>query len=248
MIDLRQGRWQDVLGDVEADCLCTDPPFSARTHKGHDDAVSSTRLAGEEKRQRVDRRNGTVYSVGVSRRSGIDFPPLSDADARDLVASWVPRVRGWICILTDHLLGPVFSAALEEAGRYVFSPLACVESGSRVRLVGDGPSQWTTWLIVARPRGKPFSTWGTLRGAYVGTRSYEPRAMVGGKPLWLMKLIIADYTREGDLVVDPFAGSGTTLVAAHRLGRSAIGAELDPGRYALASERLSLEQRQIALL
>jgi site-specific DNA-methyltransferase (adenine-specific) len=54
-----------------------------------------------------------------------------------------------------------------------------------------------------------------------------------------MRAIIRDYTRPGDLIVDPFAGSGTTLLAARLEGRRAIGAELDPKTFALAVKRLS---------
>lgn len=35
MIDLRVGRWQDVLQGVEVDCVCVDPPYGARTHEGN---------------------------------------------------------------------------------------------------------------------------------------------------------------------------------------------------------------------
>lgn len=43
----------------------------------------------------------------------------------------------------------------------------------------------------------------------------------------------------GDLVIDPFAGGGTTLLAAAIEGRRCIGAEFDPETYAKAVRRLS---------
>jgi DNA modification methylase len=62
-----------------------------------------------------------------------------------------------------------------------------------------------------------------------------------------MSDIVRDYSRPGDLVVDPYAGAGTTLLAAHRIGRRAVGAEMDQGRFELARERLDREGRQIGL-
>jgi site-specific DNA-methyltransferase (adenine-specific) len=48
------------------------------------------------------------------------------------------------------------------------------------------------------------------------------------KPLKLMSYLITMGSREGDLVLDPFCGSGTTLEAANLLKRRFIGCELDP--------------------
>lgn len=58
------------------------------------------------------------------------------------------------------------------------------------------------------------------------------------KPLDVIGPLIAYASNPGDLVLDPFCGSGTTLVAAERLGRRAIGIERDPRWAAVARERL----------
>jgi DNA modification methylase len=49
-------------------------------------------------------------------------------------------------------------------------------------------------------------------------------------PSWFIKL----FTKEGDLVLDPFVGSGTTCVAATKLSRQYVGIELKPDYYELA--------------
>src|SRR2546426_11206201 len=49
------------------------------------------------------------------------------------------------------------------------------------------------------------------------------------KPVAMVADAIMDCSARGDLVVDPFLGSGTTLVAAERTGRICRGLELDPG-------------------
>lgn len=55
--------------------------------------------------------------------------------------------------------------------------------------------------------------------------------------------IILSSTNPGDVVLDPFAGSGTTLVVAEQLGRKSIGIELDLHNVALIENRLA-EQRE----
>lgn len=51
---------------------------------------------------------------------------------------------------------------------------------------------------------------------------------VARKPVRLLTHLIELFTTKGDTVVDPFLGSGTTLIAADRTGRRCVGAELDP--------------------
>ncbi len=61
------------------------------------------------------------------------------------------------------------------------------------------------------------------------------------KPMALVERILRASTSEGDLVLDPFAGSGTTLVAANRLNRRWIGCDSAPLAVATSYRRLLLE-------
>ena len=63
------------------------------------------------------------------------------------------------------------------------------------------------------------------------------------KPLRLVRRALLASTREGQLVFDPFAGSGTTAVAAKELNRSFVGAEKEKGYAALAGRRIAATER-----
>ena len=229
---LYAGRWQDALAQIDrVDAVICDPPYGARTHEGHDSAQSEAK-PGEP------RGNRERYKIGLPpQRRALPYDAWMPSDVRAFVASWVPRCRGWFVAFTSHDLVPAYVEALEGAGRYVFAPLPFFSPGSRVRLSGDGPSSWTCWIVVARPRTVEFTRWGTLPGGYVFPP--EDCEVVGGKPLGLMRAIVRDYSRPGDLVCDPFVGSGTTLLAAVMEGRRAVGAEEKPEHYEIARKRLA---------
>ncbi len=59
----------------------------------------------------------------------------------------------------------------------------------------------------------------------MGTPGYEGRT-----PTWVVWNLLQRYTREGDVVVDPFCGGGTTIDVARELGRRPIGYDLRPVR------------------
>ncbi len=60
------------------------------------------------------------------------------------------------------------------------------------------------------------------------------------KPVELVARMVRNSSREGELVYDPFCGSGSTLLAAHQLQRIGYGVEVDPGYVAVTLERLSM--------
>lgn len=225
--DLRFGMWQSVLADVECDALIVDAPYSERTHESHSPRTSVLTACERD----------TKWAARGGKRSSINYDCWSAAQVTGFVSAWSSRVRGWFVSITDSELYPVWRDAFREHGRYVFAPLPFVETGSRVRLNGDGPSSWTCWVVVARPTTQEFLRWGTLDGSYYGPNERKP--VTGGKSLTLMRALVRDYSRPGDLVCDPCSGGGTTLLAALMEGRRAVGAECMPEHYEIARKRLA---------
>lgn len=67
------------------------------------------------------------------------------------------------------------------------------------------------------------------------------------KPVGLMEILIANSTNENDIVLEPFAGGGSTCIAAKNIKRRFIGIEIDEQYAKVANERLEQAQRQQTL-
>jgi len=216
--DLRCGDYRDTLGDETWDCLVFDPPYGARTHKGHNAMAAQIQAA-----------------TGQTTFNAILYSHWTPEDVGACIAWAAQRTRGWMVAFTSHDLIGAYEDAYRAVGRYPFAPVTVIQK--RPRLIGDGPSNWTTYLMVSRPRTRAFATWGCLPGSYEsGTEKLG--IVAGAKPLDLMDAVVCDYSRPGDVVCDLTAGGGTTLLAAIRNGRFAIGSERDPETHAKALARL----------
>jgi hypothetical protein len=159
-------------------------------------------------------------------------------NVRDLVGFWAPRTRGWICGIThaDHY--QAWRDAMRACGRVVYAPVPLV-----IKAMGqprrEGPASESAWLVVGRPRS--LSSWRSMPGSYVG------ESVEGPSPLWLMRALIRDYSEPGDLVCDPCAQRGQSLLAARLEGRSSIGAESSREQVELARARLMRPLSQAAV-
>lgn len=67
------------------------------------------------------------------------------------------------------------------------------------------------------------------------------------KPVSLFQTLIENSSNEGEVVFDPFMGSGTTAIACIRSNRRYVGCEIDNKFYELANKRIKLEKQQIKL-
>jgi len=86
---------------------------------------------------------------------------------------------------------------------------------------------------------------GNLKNLFsVNASSKDTGLHVAQKPEFLMRLLIELVTIEGQVVLDPFAGSGTTGIVARNLGRKYIMFERDEDSYNTILKRMSVDQRQ----
>jgi site-specific DNA-methyltransferase (adenine-specific) len=218
MIDLHQGRWQDHLDKIgEVQAVITDPPYGARTHQGHEDGAKQRRQITGQESSRV-----------------LGYASLDEAGVQEIVRTLGPHNTGWWAVQTSHDLIPAWESEFWGLGLYCFSPVPVHQF--RPRLLGDGPSSFGQYLVVARPRNAKYGQgWGCLDASYEAP-VVRNAGIVGAKPVSLMQQIVRDYSRPGDVVLDPFAGVGSTLIAAQSLARSSIGFEVDSATYEICRE------------
>ena len=102
---------------------------------------------------------------------------------------------------------------------------------------------WTSFSTAVR---KYNYMWTGFWQEYMG-KLKEKRVHPNQKPSIMMSWVLKQYTKEGDLILDPFFGSGTTGVAAVRMGRHFIGIEISPEYCKIAEKRIQEECDKYAL-
>jgi site-specific DNA-methyltransferase (adenine-specific) len=123
-----------------------------------------------------------------------------------------------------------------------------IKRGCTPQLTGDRPASGHECISCAHAStantpGRTVWNAGGKRGVYDHPIVSGEREHTTPKPVPLMLELVADFTSPGETILDPFAGSGTTGVAALRLGRRFIGIEKDPTYFRLACDRLRAEEQ-----
>lgn len=163
----------------------------------------------------------------------VDFAHLDDPAT--VVRLLTPRRWALACCSVE-MFGAYRVAASE---RWVRSGIWDRIDGAP-QLTGDRPAQAVEGIAIWHPPGVKKWNGGGKRGIWRhGVVRGDDRVHETQKPLGLMRELILDFTDIGDLILDPFAGSGTTGVAAIECGRRAILIEIDEARCAIAAKRFS---------
>jgi site-specific DNA-methyltransferase (adenine-specific) len=224
-VKIYHGESSDLLWRMPTcGAVITDPPYSERTHKGNKVLSEGTDTA--------------------KKRKALEFEEWTEEDVNYFIPWMCTKSCGWVVTMTDDELLPYIKRAYRECGFYEFGSVPFVNVGGRIRLCGDGPSSWVVFILVARPKTREFSRWGTLSGAYIAGQGWRDRSYIGGKPIQLCEELIHDYyLKRIDLVgglpiLDPFMGFGTLLRAAKNLKVQAIGIDKSEKCCKHAAERM----------
>ncbi len=176
------------------------------------------------------------YLVNYRSRSG--FTIRNDDNDRWLAPAFAQAYRvlkpdsfcisfyGWNTV--DRFVGAWRAAGFRIAGHLVFPK----RYASSVRYLRRQHEQ--AYLLAKGDPSEPSDPApDVIDWRYTGNRLHPTE-----KPVEALKPLIRAFCKPAGLVLDPFCGSGSTLVAAHSLGRRYLGCELDWQHYRTASRRL----------
>jgi DNA modification methylase len=160
------------------------------------------------------------------------------------MATATPLIRpdGHLLVFCDDAAYAVFYPAVYAR----WHNLACLVWDKTVNGMGTAWRASTELIIAARGSNAYWA--GGSKGAILRHKPvhHSQRIHDVDKPESLMRELLADVTRPGGLVVDPFAGGGSTLAAARALGLPAVGIELDEANCEAIAERLAQDVLPIA--
>lgn len=220
-----------ALGDRRAHLLLTDPPYCLLTR----------RRKGGDLRDKRDRK--------IDRGPVLRFETVRDY--RAFTEAWLPKAVARLTgeaplVIWTNFLGkePILSAARalgygHLAGEFVWGKRTTERDGNEqlVRV-------YEVALVVARAPlappgpGDPPRCWSAIAGYDDDGEAARFGNHPNHKPFGVVEPLVRAYSRPGDLILDPFAGSGSLPAAAVRLARGAASLEIEPDWAARVASRL----------
>ena len=174
--------------------------------------------------------------------SRINFAPLDVAG--ELPAILAIAARWTVCFCTFEMVSEYRAAA---GTRWVRAGFWRRLDGTP-QFSGDRPAVPGDVIAIMHASGrKRWNGGGSMAYWEYGVERGVQRVHPAQKPKPLMAHLVRDFSDPGDVILDPFMGSGTTLVAAKRLQRQAIGIEREERYCEIAAQRLAQRALPLAL-
>lgn len=199
------------MDDASVDLVLSDPPYSSKTHEGA--------------------RTGSWSKDGDTPDKLLTFDSITPDEFVEFSHQAVRVSKRWVITFCDWR----YAHLLEDVGLVRLG--AWVKGNSSPQFTGDRPAQgWEAIAILHRPGKKRWNGGGKAATWHYNKVNAEWHP--SQKPLPLLRNLIHLFSDPGETVLDPFMGSGGTVLASLQMGRRAIGIEKDEKYYRIAQERL----------
>jgi len=201
--------------DESIDVVITDPPYAERTHKNA-------------------KKNDPKLGYGVK---AVNFDSFDEKALRMAYEEMSRITKTWIVSTIDYNFAFLFEESPLE-GMTQKRIGVWVKNNPMPQISADRPSQGWEAISYLHKLGKR-SSWngGGLHGNYISNLA-APTGHPTPKPLTMVSSFVERFSNQNDLILDPFAGGGTTLLAARNLGRKVIGVEMEEKYCELIASRL----------
>ena len=213
------------LGFDHAIC---DPPYSAHVHARH-------------------RTNAGTSGAEGGAAKDLGFEHLSPETMLGVAGLLSALVRRWVLVFSDLESAHLWRAALEFSGLEHVRTGAWLKRGAMPQITGDRPGSALEAITICHRPGRKRWNGGGKGNVWEAAvpRASKGRVHPTEKPLDLMRQLVLDFTDLDDVILDPFAGSGSTGRAAVSEGRIAVLIERDERWCAEAASRFgaSVPQR-----
>lgn len=211
-----------LMEGQRADAAFLDPPYNDPANKiGNSGKVKHRPIAGAAGELSVEAFTATLERwlaacAAATRDGGVHFVCMSHAHVEEVLAAGraVYGARLNICVWrkSNAGLGALYRSAHELVFVY---RVGAAQHLNNVQMGKHGRNRPNVW------DAQSVNTFG-------GSRQQDLALHPTVKPTQLVADAIMDVTRRGDIVLDGFLGSGTTLLACERTGRICRGTEIDP--------------------
>ncbi len=225
------------LADKSIDSVLCDPPFEDEAHT---------------LQRRVKPPGGPGSRTGSDmfgiEEAPLPFPPITAAERVACAQQFARLARRWVLVFCQVEAAHLWQSAGEEAGLVYRRTCIWVKPDGMPQYSGDRPGMGYETIVALHAPGR--STWngGGQHGVFHVNKGGDPRAgHPTQKPLALMEKLVGLFSDPGETILDSHVGSGSTGVAAIRMGRAFVGFERDPKYHAIATKRLSAAREQLRM-
>lgn len=232
-----------MLPDKSVAHVITDGPYSPHVH-----SKQRRMLHGSGGRQAA----GQAAGRGLIGPASLGFDALTPEVRARCSIEFARLVERWVLAFTNAEGQSDWERDLEVAGLRHIRVGAWVKIAAQPQLTGDRPGVGFEAIEIAHTSarcrwngGGHHAVW--THAIATDRNGYGDRVHTTQKPVPLMLELVELFTDPNEIILDPFAGSGTTGVACLRLGRRFIGVEKDAKYAAVARERLAAESQGLTL-